>query len=190
MNLSQYKTKGKDGKWKDKISAGLLFAKLVKKSKDRRSYIGKFFNSIKPKPNDEKLKSENKELWRKIDKYADVASTTAETVIKYIEGIVNGIEEIESKYKGFFSITDKKLEKEIKGKSEKDKVQDPQEVISALQREVGEIKRELDHYKLATNEMESEIDKMKKKERMYQTKITQIELEKDEVTHDQEAKKY
>lgn len=186
MNLSQYKMKGKDGKWKDKITIGLLFAKLVKKSKDRRSYIGKFFNSVKPTPTDDKLRAENKDLWKKIDRYGDVASETAESMIQYIQSIVSGVEEIENKYKGFLAIGDKKLEKEIKSQSEKQ--QDPQEVIAALQRDLGEIKRELDHFKLANTDMESEVDKLTKKERMYQIKITQIELEKDEAVHDQEAK--
>lgn len=187
MNVSQYKTKGKDGKWKDKITFGLLVSKIVKKSKDRRSYIGKLINSVKPTPTDEQLRSENKDLWKKIDKYADAASETAEIIIKYIQSIVSGVEEIENKYQGILSIGDKKLEKEIK-KSSNEKPQDPQEIISSLQRDLGEIKRELDHLKLSNTEMESEMDRLTKKDRMYQTKITQIELENDEVVHDQEAK--
>jgi predicted nucleic acid-binding Zn-ribbon protein len=185
MNLSQYKEKGKDGKWKDKVNFGVLISKGLKKTKDPNSFLGKVFKAFKPKPTDEALAKENKELHERMNIYSKLLTMSVEEILQYVTKAKDGIEKIEDSFIGFFSLRDKKLAKEImEGKDNDNNDHDPVTQLSHKKREINELKNQLNHYKIQISDLESELDKVCKKEKMYKTKLSLSQNDFDEMKRD------
>jgi hypothetical protein len=200
MNISQYKEKGKDGKWKDKLNFSVLFAKGFKKTKDPNSFLGKLFKAFRstPKPKDEAPKSkpideamikENKELHDRMDTYSKLLTMSVEEILQYVTSAKDGIEKIEDSYSGFFSLKDKKLTREIMENRDNDtKNQDPVTQLSHKKREINELKNEMNIYKIQISDLTSDLEKVSKKEKMFKTKLGLSNNDFDEMKGDYEQR--
>jgi hypothetical protein len=200
MNISQFKEKGKDGKWKDKVNFSVLIARGLKKTKDPNSFLGKIFKVFKskPKPKDEAPKSkpideamikENEKLHDRMDTYSKLLTTSVEEILQYVTSAKDGIEKIEDSFSGFFSLKDKKLTREILDNKDNDtKNQDPVTQLSHKKREINELKNEMNIYKIQISDLTSDLEKVSKKEKMFKTKLALSNNDFDEMKGDYELR--
>jgi hypothetical protein len=202
MNISQYKEKGKDGKWKDKVNFSVLIAKGLKKTKDPNSFLGKIFKAFKSKPKpklkdkapeskpiDEAMIKENKELHDRMDTYSKLLTMSVEEILQYVTSAKDGIEKIEDSFGGFFSLKDKKLTREILENTDNDtKNQDPVIQLSHKKREINELKNEMNIYKIQLSDLTSDLEKVSKTEKMFKTKLALSNNDFDEMKGDYEMR--
>jgi gas vesicle protein len=126
LNLSKNKVKGKDGKWKDKMSFGLLYNKIQKNRRNPDSLLNKIFGTKSEKDSKntdlqekiEELEDRNEELEDKMKEYEKVFSGITINILNYVSNVHNNIQEVSDDYKGFINFDDDTLLNKIKEKQD------------------------------------------------------------------------
>ncbi|CAI2383623.1 unnamed protein product [Moneuplotes crassus] len=188
MNLSKHHFKGKDGIFKSHSDLAALLTKGVNYTKKQNNFLGKIFKVFKSKPTDETLIKENKELNERMDTYSKLLTMSISEIIKYVSEAKDGIEKIEDKYKGFFSLKDPSLLSQVTSKSETKEEMNPSVKLKHKEREIDELRDELNHIKIQMTDIESEYEKSTQKQLMYKSKLDLSKRDADDIKRDYQVR--
>ncbi|CAI2382273.1 unnamed protein product [Moneuplotes crassus] len=187
MNISKYHKKDKNGLFKKQADLAEILTKGINLTK-KNSFFGKVFKSFKRKPNDENLIKENKKLSERMDTYSKLLTMSVSEIIKYVSEAKEGIEKIEQKYSGFFSLKDPLVIERITEKKEAKEEMDPLVKLKHKEREVDELRDQLNHIKIQITDVENDYEKCSQKQLMYKTKLDLSKQDADEVKREYEVR--
>lgn len=206
MNVSNLKTKRKDGKWRNKISLMDLYEK-AKKFK-QKSAKGKWQNlNLKLYTDKEKeLNAEVRSMMRKLEtledrndileekhkRYEDLFADVTISILNYVTKVHNDIQEVSDDYKGIITFDDDEMLNKIKEKQEQReqglKEETDKDVIKRLKKENMDLLRDLSRQKLMHQEIEVENHKFERKEKVLRDNINELKISFEEMQHRFEAR--
>ena len=210
--VSKVKVKDKDGKWNDKNEVTDLDALIQKTTKDDpESLFAKIFKEQSKKLEEEKrvkeqqekhakeesklnqeidkLSQENNELKERTNAYSVLLASTVSDILNYVSDTKDGIQKIESNYTGFFSLKDKELgEKIMEDDKSHDKKDDIQYTVKSQKRQIADLNDQLNHMKIMHEEVEGDLEKYIKKDKVNKTKHSHLRLENDDLREEYESR--
>jgi len=124
-----------------------------------------------------------------MEMYSKLLTMAVSEMIGYVSTAKEGIEKIEKNYNGFFSLQDKTLQDQVNNKdSKKEDDMDPLTKLTHKEREIKELKNELNHLKIQLSDVESDLLKTTQKEKMFRTKLSLAHQDTDNIRRDYEIR--